>query len=278
MRKILLLILFLTILSCKSQNEDESEQINVLLIGNSLTYYNDMPQMLQEMVNETKRNINIEQITYPGFSLYAHLENIVEESSADHVSARKKSEGEKTETEKKIQEKKWDVIVMQTGGVTILIPEIRKEKVNPAIKEIINLNDPNSKYILFKTWTTKVDYPEQYCYPKIALDQNISSNEKVCSPEISDQKEYFQLLQKGYKELSEDNNITLTNHLELFDKVHRNNSEINLLEDTMHPSKEGAFLSACILYQILTGKKANNLNYSASLKPEIANILKNAAS
>lgn len=278
MRKFLLLILFLTFLSCNSQNEKQSKQTNVLFIGNSLTYYNDMPKMLQEMFNETNPNINIEQITYPGFSLYAHLENIVEESSKDNIRTRKKSDQEITETEKKIQEKDWDIIIMQTGGVTILIPEIRKKKVDPAIKEIMKLSNSNSRFILFNTWTTKIDYPKEYCYPAAVINKYSKPGEKICSPEINDNEEYYNVLQSGYEELSESNDMILTNHSQIFKKVIGKYPDLDLLEDTMHPSKKGAFLSACIFYNIISDKKAKGLEYAADLDPETAELLKRAAS
>lgn len=138
MRKILLLSFAIILLNCGFNNSKGSKEINVLFIGNSLTYYNDMPQMLQEMMNETNPNIKIDQITFPGMSLSAHLENIIMESSDNKVRSRTKAPGEITETEKKLAEKNWDIIILQTGGVSVLIPESLQYKVDPAIKKLKN--------------------------------------------------------------------------------------------------------------------------------------------
>ncbi|SDR65791.1 DUF4886 domain-containing protein [Christiangramia echinicola] len=278
MRKILLLITFLTTLSCNSQIEKKSKEINVLFIGNSLTYYNDMPQMLQKMVDETNPNINIEQVTYPGFSLNAHLENIIIESSDNNIRTRKKSDQETTKTEEKIKEKDWDIIIMQTGGVTILIPEMRKKKIDPAIKEIKLLADKNSKFILFNTWTTKIDFPKEYCYRAVMVNKYAKPGEEICSPKMNDKEEYYNFLQSGYEELSESNKLILTNHSQIFKKVLAKYPELDLLEDTMHPSKKGAFLSAIIFYNIITNNEAKDLEYEAGLDPETVELLKNAAS
>ena len=274
MKKLFLLII-LTFFSIKvsGQNIEKSKEINVLFIGNSLTYFNNMPQILQKMVNETDPNIKIEQITYPGFSLDAHLENVVEESSEDNVKTRKKLKGELTETEKKIQEKNWDIIVMQTGGVNILIPEIRTKKIDPAIREIMNLSECKSQYILFNTWTPRISYPKDYCYPAAVVDRNAKPGEKFCSPKILNNKEYSDLLESGYKELAVKNNIILSSHGQRFQKIRESNPEIELLEDEMHPSKNGAYLSASIFYEMITGKEAENLKYTSDLKVETAKIL-----
>lgn len=66
MKNITLIILVLVITSCKSQKPQSSEVLNVLFIGNSLTYFHDMPQTLQMMLDETHPNIEIDQSTFPG--------------------------------------------------------------------------------------------------------------------------------------------------------------------------------------------------------------------
>lgn len=237
-----------------------------------------MPQILQEMMDETDPHINVEQITYPGFSLDAHLDNIIEESSVDNVKTRKKLDGEITETEKKIKEKEWDIIVMQTGGVTILIPEIRNKKIDPAIKEIQKLSIPETQFFLFNTWTPKIEYPQEYCYPSAMVDRDAKPGDKICSPKISNEADYFYLLNAGYGELAETNNTILTQHATLFNKIEDDHPEIYLLEDNMHPSKQGAFFSACIFYELFTGKKANDLKYDSDLEKKTASILKRSVS
>ncbi len=64
-----------------------------------------MPQSVQKMLNETDPNIKIEQSTFPGMSLSAHLDNIIESRTENGISTRKKVEGEITDTEKKIAKK-----------------------------------------------------------------------------------------------------------------------------------------------------------------------------
>ena len=140
MRNILILIIGLLVFSCQSQKKEKTEEVNVLFIGNSLTYYHDMPKTVQTMLNETDPNIKIEQSTFPGMSLTRHLENIIiARTDEDNISTRKKTEGEKTETEIKIAEKKWDVVILQEGTVNLLIPEFRDLAVNKAISKIKSL-------------------------------------------------------------------------------------------------------------------------------------------
>ncbi|MGK4568356.1 hypothetical protein [Flavobacterium sp. 3HN19-14] len=145
-----------------------------MFIGNSLTYFHDMPSTLQAMLNETNPNIRIEQSTFPGYSLSAHLSDMIVSKTENEISTRKKENGELTETEKKIAERKWDVVILQTGTVSVLIPENREFKVNPAISEIKKLvGNPGCKFMLFDTWASKNEYPQQYCYPAASIDNSI---------------------------------------------------------------------------------------------------------
>ena len=94
--------------SCISQTQKE-----VLFIGNSLTYYHDMPSMLQEMFNERHIKINVDKTPLPGGSLADHLAN--------------------EETLEKIKSKHWDFLILQEGTVRVLIPEVRKYKFEHSI-------------------------------------------------------------------------------------------------------------------------------------------------
>ena len=65
------LVLTMLVISFKAQTK--KGEINVLFIGNSLTYYNDMPQILQKIFKTQNLNFKISQSTYPGISLTQHL-------------------------------------------------------------------------------------------------------------------------------------------------------------------------------------------------------------
>ncbi|WP_235982502.1 hypothetical protein [Gelidibacter maritimus] len=60
MRNFVLIMMAITITSCKSPKTEFSEELNVLFIGNSLTYYHEMPQTFQKMLNETNTNITLD--------------------------------------------------------------------------------------------------------------------------------------------------------------------------------------------------------------------------
>ncbi len=236
-----------------------------------------MPQTVQKMVNETNPNIKIEQIAFPGMSLSNHLSDIVTSKTENGINAREKEENEKTQTEIKIAEKKWDIIILQTGTVGVLIPENRELKVNKAISEIRKMvSNPNCKFILFQTWSSKNNYPKQYCYPSSAIDKSIEKD-KCCSPVLENLEEETKLINESYKLVASKNHLIESNNGEKYFEVRTKYPEIELYEDESHPNENGAFLNACIFYQMLTGNKASDLIYNGKIEAKTAKKLKKIA-
>jgi len=274
MRNILIIILAFTITNAKFQKPQPSEELNVLFIGNSLTYFYNMPQTLQKMLNETDPNIKIDKIANPGQSLSGHLSDIITSRTENGVRVRKKVNGEITETEKKIKEKKWDIIILQTGTVGVLIPENREIKVNKAISDIKKLvNNPNCEFILFNTWPSKKEYPKQYCYPSRFIDKSIEKD-KCCSPTIANLEQEIELINSSYSSVAEKNGLLKSDNGTKFYKVLTEYPEVEIYDDESHPNKYGSFLNACIFYQMLTRRKASDLKYSGEIEPETAELLK----
>lgn len=277
MKNILLIILAFTIISCKSRQNQSSVQLNVLFIGNSLTYFYDMPQTLQKMLDETNPNIKIDQMTNPGQSLSGHLSDIVTSRTENGISVQKKEDGEITETEIKLKEKKWDIIILQTGTVSVLIPKNREIKVNKAVSDIKDLVDnPNCEFILFNTWPSKKEYPKKYCYSGYSIDKSIEDID-YCSPVIENLEQEIKLINESYDLVAEKNGIKKSDNGTKYYEILTEYPEIELYDDDSHPNANGSFLNACVFYQMLTSKKATVLKYNGEIEPKTAELLKKIA-
>lgn len=79
MYKLVLIFLLLFAQSCPTQPE-KSTTVDVLFVGNSLTYYNELPLLVQEILLKKGKHISVEQITEPNYSLEDHwVEGIVQQ-------------------------------------------------------------------------------------------------------------------------------------------------------------------------------------------------------
>lgn len=273
-----MLVLFLLVLwSGVSQKNVSTQEVSVLFIGNSLTYYYDMPETVQKMVNETNPNIKIEHSTFPGMPLLGHLNDIIELRTENSINTRQKQEGETTDTEKKLAEKNWDFVVLQEGTVRLLIPEVREYRVETAIAGIKKrIKNPKCQVIIFKTWPSKDDYPKQYCYSKWTIN-HLLENDEYCSPQIENLEQEIELINASYDLVAERNGLLKSENGNKFYKVLIEHPEIELYDDDIHPNENGSFLNACIFYQLFTGKKASGLSYIGNIEPKTARLLKRIA-
>ncbi len=251
-----------------AQNGNKKE-INILFIGNSLTYYNDMPAVLQKMFDLSHLNFKITQSAFAGMSLQGHLNDIITEKTDSMISTRPKIKGDTTETEKLLHLNQWNYIVLQEGTIRLLIPEVRNFIVIPAIEAIKKIAPKNAEFIFFKTWPDTASYPKQFCYPGNVIDKSITK-QKCCSQTFTSLNDEVKCINMGYDSVSlatKIKNLPVTN---CFAEIIKDYPEINLYEDDSHPSKLGAYLNACIFYKYFSKQKAITINYFGDIDKKTA--------
>lgn len=283
MKKTIAILCAVLFFGCKSKPIPNQDKINVLFIGNSLTYFHDMPTTLQSMLNEKHYNFNIEQSTFDGMTLSGHLTDMIIKKSGDTLYTRVKEIGEITETEKKIASKKWDIIILQEGSMNHYFPDVVKEFTEPTIKKIKKLANKDCKFIVFNTWVSKGKYPrEKECIAKDYFDEKkyymgeeVSKEEKFCSLERLNLEQDVKILSESFDRIKKEDDLTISNHCQIHYNVRKKYPEIELYDDNAnHPSEAGSFLNACVFYNLLTGGKASKLKFFGKLNPKTAKILK----
>lgn len=122
---IVLVILLFGWQNILAQEKPAKEKLKVLFVGNSLTYYNNLPEIVAQLANSRKHKFAYKMIAYPNFSLEDHWN--------------------KGEVQKALAKEKWDFVVMQQGpsasaaGRLVLVeyakkfaPEISRSRAKPA--------------------------------------------------------------------------------------------------------------------------------------------------
>ena len=261
------LLWFVTILiNCSSSKGS----VNVLFIGNSLTSFNGMPDVLKSMLKEAEADIVIEQSVYPGMSLTAHLTDIIVSTSNDNISTRVKSTNEFTNTELIIGKKNWDYVIFQSGSIEFLISEFCNIGLKNAMYNLKSLvTNKKCKFVLFDTWIIKGSYPKKYC-----------SNHPIecCTAEITNREMEFNLLKMSYDSIALKFSLKLAKSCEKYFEILLEYPDVDLYEDNMHPSKYGAFLNGCIFFEILTGIKPSEIIFTGDIDKNIASLLKKVVS
>ena len=92
------LVLFLALASCSGGNAplEPSSSYRVLFIGNSLTYFNDLPGTVAQLASSVKETVQVASVARPNFALIDHVNG---KSNAVEV----------------IQSGDWDYVVLQQG-------------------------------------------------------------------------------------------------------------------------------------------------------------------
>ena len=189
-----------------------SQTYDILFIGNSYTYYNDLPEMISNIANDFGDVINHDQSTPGGTSLYAHSQNQT--------------------TINKINQQSWDYVVLQDQSQRpSLSPSYVAASVYPYASQLVGLIDSNnicSEPIFYMTWGRK--YGDQ---------TNCNNYPPVCTFLGMQER-----LRESYLTMGIDNQATVSPVGISFKNSIALDSTIDLYSpDHSHPSIYGSYLA-----------------------------------
>jgi hypothetical protein len=182
-------------------------QTRVLMIGDSLTYYNDLPGLLQQFSAREAAPIYIEQITFPLASLSFHWDG-----------------GKAVD---RIRNGNFNYVILQDfSRRPVTDPEGSMRDFSRFDEEI---RRSGARTIIFQNWTRR------------------------------DLEEEYPALVKTYAAIVEKTHATLAPIGAAWKDVAANRPDVKLLLDDRHPTDEGSYLTACVIYDTLYGKPSAGL-------------------
>jgi len=240
---ILILILFLPG-SVFSQNV--SKKLNVLFLGNSYTYVNNLPQLLYDLALANNDTLFFDSNTPGGYTLQNHAAN------ATSIA--------------KINAQKWDHVILQTQSQEPSIDPLQVAALTTPyvmkLDSIIKQNDSCTLTTLYETWGRKYgDATNCGTYPPVCTYAGMQDR-----------------LKRSYKLFADTTGGILSPVGEAFRLSRQLDSSINLYQsDYSHPSLEGSFLAACVFYEVLFHKNSVGNSYVAGLNVAVAGFLQQVA-
>ena len=206
-----------------------AKTINVLMIGNSLTYSpkskanNKSIERLKSLGSYSGYNLNVKYIAYGGEKLATYANS-------------SKSRGK--ECEKLINSRVWDVVVLQEEtDRAIKDPSLFKEAAKELAKKI-KAKNPKAKILMNCTWAYD---KKMYGYSHAEQQKKMNANYKNTASAIGASVVY-----SG----------------NAFDKYRSSGGTYELyLSDKNHATREGCYLNACCLYLGITGKSPVGIKY-----------------
>jgi hypothetical protein len=109
---------------------ESSPKLQILFVGNSFVFQNDMPDILEGMLGAAGVSAEIDIATIPGGSLKQHAKT--------------------RRTIKKIQSQNWDYVILQEQSVIPSIKRYREGQMFPAVRTLSQMH--NGSTMLFMTW------------------------------------------------------------------------------------------------------------------------------
>lgn len=250
MKRIILLFLLLLPFGVAAQQsktapKPKQDSLRLLFIGNSYTYYNDLPQMVYEIAKTQKKKLAVRSITKGGERLRGHLKN--------------------EKLRKALTEEKWDFVVLQEQSSDPARPtESVIANIYPAARELdslIHVGSPEAKTVFYMTWghkygsTHKIEnYPLVYTYE--GMQERIKTT---------------------YLEMTYRNNATCAPVGMAWQRVREERPDYQLYnQDLSHPSPLGTYLAANVIYTTLFPAQYQS-KYTAGFESEKAEYIQQAA-
>lgn len=209
---------------CLSKTPEENA-VQVLFIGNSFTYFNDMPFTFLNMAKTLEPDSRVESIAYGGYSLAQYAD-------------------EETEVGKlvisKIVSYEWDYVVLQEQS---LIPCISPDDFVKSVKKLAGIiSQIGAKIVLYETWAYE-DGSQKLGETNMTYD------------------EMSKKLKDAYEKAAEEANAVIAPVGDIFSYVNHSEHIVNLLNrnDQYHPSTSGSYLAACVIFRTITGKSTIGL-------------------
>ena len=242
------LAVFISFVFTVSSYSDSTKSISsIMLIGNSFFYYNnslhnhlgDLYDADPNLDTPRRRSITINGSSLSWHDVESYLSN--EEIGSFRIDS-------DTNTYEPYEEKDIDVVIMMDCSLCPINDERKDSFYKYVKKHSETIRSKGIEPILFMSWPYKN------------------------KPEMQQQ------LEKEFFKASKLNNLRMVPAGQAFLYVNKNFSNINLYnEDLRHPSKEGTYLAALMVFTTLSKKSPVGNSYSMDLDPKVARTLQQVA-
>ena len=190
---------------------------NILFIGNSYTFYNDMPEVIfAPMAERAGYPYNVTSVTHGGYFLYQFADPENEEGKRLRAT---------------IEGNHYDVVVLQDHSIG---PIFKREEFEKAVGDLMTLlGDQVDQFVLYATWGRHPSSPDLARFG-------------LTSPEMTAK------LSEAYNEVGARYGIKVAEVGKAFATRRAANCEVDLYHpDRTHPSAAGSAVAAEIILQTI---------------------------
>jgi len=220
-----------------------------LFIGNSRTFYHNMPHMVRSIADSAgyPKKLHIDMEAKPGISLADHLEN--------------------PQTRALIS-RRWDHVVLQVLSSEQYSAQTAGTAWEVAADLVRDLEREGDKPAMFVTWR----YTDQ-CVNNAGMPQSAAG----LSP--AGYANMHLNIQQQHARLADLTGVDLVNVGLVWEALQQRPESFTLYDDCNHPSIYGSYLSALMFYSYFSGQDVTDVTFRPDgISPENAKFLRDAVS
>jgi len=230
---------------------DGDKTLNILFLGNSLMYYNDMPEIFASLATGAGRKVSVKSVT-KGSATMSDFASQSTEVGAQAIPL--------------LKNQKWDYVVIEPSRRISPYEDTVKEAEFASAATLKSLAEAaGATVVLYAVWGNNNGTVVEY---KAASPTSISET----GTHTMSRRPHTKFMEAVSAELSEKLGGVLVAHAGYaFENFIAANPSVNLYHtDERHPSPDGSFLAACVIYDTIFGVSASESNYSMNLSSETA--------
>jgi hypothetical protein len=223
----------------------QDDTLSMLFIGNSHTYYNDLPHLFSNLAASGGKVVTTDMSAPGGYTLEQHT---ILQATLD-----------------KIAQGGWDYVVLQEQSQYPTIEFYRYNSMYPAARHLDSLiSAVGAQTVMYMTWGWR--------YGGM---QTINGHS---SPDFVD---YFQMqdsVSAAYRMIAGELQAVLSPAGDAWATAHRQDSTIIFWQpDNYHPTLAGSYLTSCVFYYTIFNESPIGLSYNPGLDPGLIAFLQRAA-
>lgn len=240
--KLTLVLTFILLLFKTSFSQ--KEEINVLFLGNSYVFVNNLPEIISEMTEGTSKSIHYESVTPGGHTLFQHAVNQTSLSL--------------------IRKGTWDYVVLQEQSQLPSIDYYRHNAMRPAYQSLydsIMHYNPEATVVGYMTWGRR--YGGQQC-------ENYGQG-LYCSADFVDFNHMQDTMSIAYRENAYATDSYVAPVGDAWKAALDSIPELVLhSSDDSHPNYDGSYLAACVFYSVFWKESPVGTYHSENIDSEKA--------
>lgn len=226
---------------------DGRPEETALFVGNSRTYYHDMPHMVRSIADSAgyPMKLHVVMEAKPGISLAQHLEN---------------------PQTRALIEKRWDHVILQVLSSEQYSAETAGQAWDVAAGLIKDIQAKGAKPAMFVTWRYTDRCTDNAGMPASAAGL---SPEGYANMHVN--------IQEQHARLAALTGVDLVNVGLVWEALQAQSIDFGLYDDCNHPSIQGSYLSALMFYAYFSGQDVTNVTFAPDgISPEDAETLRAA--